>query len=102
MATVKNVDVMDETADVSAVSSMDVIRAANEKLKERVSYMAFKDDDKYKDDIVVIVNGHNFIIKRGVVVQVPRYVIAVLESKDRELRSANLYKEAAMSRVNSF
>ena len=72
---------------------------ANEKLKQRVPYMAFKDDDKYKDDIVVIVNGHNFIIKRGVVVNIPRYVISVLESKDRELRSANRYIEEAAKRA---
>lgn len=73
----------------------------NERLKERVPYMAFKDDNKYKDDITVIVNGHNFIIQRGKRVMIPRYVIAVLESKDRELRSANIYKEEAINRAKS-
>ncbi len=65
-------------------------------MKERVPYQAFKDDDKYKDDIKIIVNGHNFIIKRGVIVYIPRYVVAILESKDRELRSANAYIEEAI------
>lgn len=80
---------------------IDIIEETNAALKERVPYMAFKDDGKYKDDIVVIVNGGNFIIKRGVVVNIPLYVVAVLESKDRELRSANEYKEQAIKRAKS-
>ena len=71
----------------------------NEWMKERVPYMAFKDDDKYKDDIVVIVNGSNFIIKRGELVHIPRYVLTVLESKDRELRTSNRYIEDAKQRA---
>lgn len=71
----------------------------NEYMKERVPYMAFKDDGKYKDDIVVIVNGSNFIIKRGELVKIPRYVLTVLESKDRELRTANKYIEDAKQRA---
>jgi len=77
------------------ISEVEQIRAANAALKKRVNYMAFKDDGKYKDDIVVIVNGENFIIQRGVIVQLPKFVIMVLESKDRELRSANKYIEEA-------
>ena len=67
----------------------------NEQMKERVPYMAFKDDGpNTKDDIVVIVNGSNFIIqKEGNWLNIPRYVLTVLESKDRELRTANKYIE---------
>lgn len=71
----------------------------NEWMKERVPYMAFKDDGKYKDDITVIVNGSSFIIKRGELVYIPRYVLAVLESKDRELRTANRYIEDAKQKA---
>ena len=78
-----------------SMSEIEQIRAANAALKERVNYQDFKDDGKYKDDIVVIVNGENFIIQRGAIVQLPKYVIMVLESKDRELRSANKYIEEA-------
>ena len=87
-------------AAVKKLTEAEVIKAANEQLKERVPYMAFKDDDKYKDDITIIVNGRNFIIKRGVIVNIPRYVVAVLESKDRELRSANKYIEEAEKRAS--
>lgn len=82
-------------AATKSMSEIEQIRAANAALKERVNYQAFKDDGKYKDDIVVIVNGENFIIQRGAIVQLPKYVIMVLESKDRELRSANKYIEEA-------
>lgn len=88
-----------QTQNKSVKSTKQVQIDENERMKERVPYMAFKDDDKYKDDIVVIVNGKNFIIKRGEVVHIPRYVLAVLESKDRELRSANKYIEDAKKRA---
>jgi len=43
-------------------------------LNERVPFYAFKDNDRYKDDIVVGINGKNFIIQRGKQVMIPRYV----------------------------
>ncbi len=57
-----------EAQEIPVLTDAEQIQQANERLKERVPYMAFKDDGKYKDDIVVIVNGGNFIIKRGVIV----------------------------------
>lgn len=32
----------------------------------------FKDSDRYKDDVVVALNGKVYVIKRGVRVKVPR------------------------------
>ncbi len=89
------------TEEIKATKAKAKVKAfdANEQMKERVPYMAFKDDGKYKDDIVVIVNGSNFIIKRGELVNIPRYVLTVLESKDRELRTANKYIEDAKQRA---
>ena len=34
-------------------------------MNERVPFMAFKDNDKYKDDLIVIVNGKTWQIQRG-------------------------------------
>lgn len=48
-------------------------------LNERVPFIAFKDNDKYKDDINVGINGKTFIIKRGVQVMIPRYVKMALD-----------------------
>lgn len=60
-------------------------------LEERVPFYAFKDDDKYKDDIVVGVNGKNFIIQRGKQVMIPRYVAMVIEeSMVQDTHAANV------------
>lgn len=51
----------------------------------------FKDNDKYKDDVFVAVNGRSFQIKRGETVQVPAYVAEVLEqSMAQDNATANL------------
>jgi hypothetical protein len=58
---------------------------------DKVEFLAFKDNDKYKDDITVCVNGRVFKIQRGKRVLIPRYVAAVLEnSQDQDTRTANL------------
>ena len=43
-------------------------------LLELVPFKAFKDDDKYKDDVFVEINGKAWQIKRGEWVKIPRYV----------------------------
>ncbi len=51
---------------------------------EMVKIRLFKDNDKYKDDVFVAVNGRSFQIKRGVEVEVPGYVAEVLERSMRQ------------------
>ena len=64
--------------------------AKTENLDELVKYKAFKDNDKYKDDITVIVNGKIRRIQRGVEVDIPRYVLKVIEqSNDQDLKATN-------------
>jgi hypothetical protein len=50
---------------------------------ERVPVYLFRDNDKYKDDVIVNINGKNYIIQRGVTVYVPRCVKNVLDSQQR-------------------
>lgn len=58
----------------------------------------FKDGDKYKDDVFVAVNGRAYQIKRGVTVQVPAYVAAVLEqSAEQDNATANLIEQESSS-----
>lgn len=47
--------------------------------EELVTVKLFKDNERYKDDVFVAVNGQRFQIQRGVPVQVPKYVADVLE-----------------------
>ena len=49
------------------------------KPNDLVPIRLFKDNDKYKDDVFVAVNGRSFQIKRGETVQVPAYVAEALE-----------------------
>lgn len=58
---------------------------------ELVPIRLFKDNDKYKDDVFVAVNGRSFQIKRGETVMVPDYVAQVLEqSMAQDNATANL------------
>lgn len=58
---------------------------------ELVTIQLFKDSEKYKDDKFVAVNGKTWQIKRGVPVQVPRYVADVLEqSMKQDTATANM------------
>lgn len=54
------------------------IAAANELVDVRL----FKDKDRYRDDVLVIVNGQSYLIKRGVTAKVPRKVFDVLQCSD--------------------
>ena len=59
--------------------------------EEPVEVKLFKDNGKYKGDVLVCVNGERFLIKRGVRVEVPRYVALVLEeSAKQDTATANL------------
>ena len=53
-------------------------------LEELVTIRLFKDNERYRDDVFVSVNGRTFQIKRGVEVQVPRYVQEVLDNSMRQ------------------
>ena len=49
---------------------------------ELVEVKLFKDNNKYKDDVFVSVNGENCVIKRGERVKVKRKFAAVLDDSD--------------------
>lgn len=51
---------------------------------ETVEVKLFKDNNKYKDDVFVAVNGENCVIKRGERVQVKRKFAKVLDLSDMQ------------------
>jgi hypothetical protein len=51
---------------------------------ELVEVKLFKDNNKYKDDVFVSVNGENCVIKRGVRVMVKRKFANVLDLSDMQ------------------
>lgn len=59
--------------------------------RERVPFRAFKDSGRYKDDIIVGLNGRVYVIKRGVEVMIPRNVREIiLQSMEQDERTAEL------------
>lgn len=59
--------------------------------QELVPVKLFKDNDKYKFDLTVIVNGRSFQIQRGKQVMVPRYVAdVILQSEIQDQQTADL------------
>lgn len=57
--------------------------------EELVTIRLFKDNNKYKDDVFVSVNGERILIKRGEQVQVKRKFAEVLKnSEDQDYATA--------------
>ena len=61
-------------------------KKANEERKaywnEPVKVKLFRDNNKYKDDVYVAVNGENCVIKRGTEVEIKRKFADVLDKSD--------------------
>lgn len=84
---IKNTD--QETTELEAI-----IPNPNADGIEKVQIKLFYDGDKYKDDVTVAVNGKTYTIKRGVPVEVPKYVAEVLENHEMQEKASAAYKSA--------
>lgn len=59
--------------------------------EQLVPVFLFKDNNKYKDDVFVAINGRRWLIKRGETVMVPAYVAEVLQqSMKQDMATADL------------
>ena len=64
---------------------------AIDRMKELVPITLFKDNGKYKDDLVVQLAGVAYQIKRGVQVMIPRAVYdIVIRSQQQDQKTANM------------
>ena len=62
---------------------------AEKYLNEYVSIKLFRDNDKYRDDVYVAVNGKNCVIKRGEWVKVRRkFALVIDQSEIQDLKTA--------------
>lgn len=57
---------------------------------ELVTINLFMDNDKYKDDVIVAVNGKVWQIKRGEDVKVPRHIAEVINNSMKQDRATAL------------
>ena len=64
---------------------------------ELVKVKLFKDNNKYKDDVFVSVNGENCVIKRGIEVEIKRKFAAVLDNSDLQDYETSLLIEKKSS-----
>ena len=71
---------------------------AKDPMEELVPVRLFRDNDKYKDDVFVSVNGERIQIKRGETVMIKRKFAEVLEqSLEQDARTAALIESASSS-----
>ena len=72
------------------------LRVQEEWLNEYVEVRLFKDNDKYKDDVYVAINGKNCIIRRGVWTRIRRkFALLLDQSEIQDLRTAELMEQEA-------
>lgn len=63
-------------------------------LEEYVSVKLFRDNNRYKDDVYVAVNGQNCVIKRGEWVKIKRKFALVLEQSEiQDMQTAQLMED---------
>jgi hypothetical protein len=67
-------------------------------LNEYVAVKLFRDNDRYKDDVYVAVNGHNCVIKRGEWVKIKRKFALVLDQSEIQDMQTAEYLEAEQNR----
>ena len=67
-------------------------------LNEYVAVKLFRDNDRYKDDVYVAVNGHNCVIKRGEWVKIKRKFALVLDQSEIQDSKAAQLMEAEQNR----
>ena len=84
------------------------LQAAEAYLEEYVAVKLFRDNDRYKDDVYVAVNGHNCVIRRGEWVRIKRKFALVLDQSEvqdlctAEMMEAESSRYAAESRALGF
>lgn len=67
-------------------------------MEEYVEVKLFKDNDRYKDDVFVAVNGENCVIKRGERVKIKRKFAEVLDHSEHQDYETSKLIEAAIGK----
>ena len=67
---------------IAAEKAKQAAKEYEDYLNEYISVKLFKDNDHYKDDVYVAVNGQNCVIKRGEWVKIKRKFALVLDASE--------------------
>lgn len=68
-----------KTAEIQEPEVIETEEFAGDPGEELVTVQLFKDNDRYRDDLFVAVNGERILIQRGVPVQIKRKFAEVIE-----------------------
>ena len=72
------------------------VKSQEDWLNEYVEVRLFKDNEKYKDDVYVAINGKNCVIRRGVWTRIRRkFALLLDQSEIQDLRTAELMEQEA-------
>ena len=83
-------------SDEGAEKLREFLRAQEAWLNEYVEIRLFKDNEKYKDDVYVAINGKNCVIRRGVWTRIRRkFALLLDQSEIQDLRTAELMEREA-------
>ena len=74
---------------------------AKDYYNELVSVKLFKDNNKYKDDVFVAVNGVGMIVPRGVEVKIPRKYALALENSEKQSSFSVEYQTRLQNEASS-
>ena len=70
------------------------VKNHEEWLNEYVEIRLFKDNEKYKDDVYVAINGKNCLIRRGVWTRIRRkFALLLDQSEIQDLRTAQFMEQ---------
>ena len=73
------------------------VAAQEQWLNEYVEVRLFKDNDKYKDDVYVSINGNNCVIRRGIWTRIRRkFALLLDQSEIQDLRTAELIADETL------
>ena len=82
---------MAKTTEKAEAENPEAIEEQQPKDDGKVDFYAFRDSDKYKDDITVIINGKAYRIQRGKHVRIPKAIAEILEhSMEQDAKTAAL------------
>lgn len=72
-------------------NNTNAVMSAEAYLNELVAVKLFRDNDRYKDDVYVAVNGQNCVIKRGEWVKIKRKFALVLDQSEiQDIKTAEM------------
>ena len=78
-----------------------MIKDQEEWLNEYVEVKLFRDNEKYKDDVYVAINGKNCVIRRGEWTRIRRkYALLLDQSEIQDLRTAEMMSEESARFAN--